>query len=133
MSNQYYIPYFTQYELACRQTGKIVLAEGFTEKLLELRNKFNKPMVITSCCRSKKYNYTIGAAANAFHIYDHPRYDFTGYCAIDIAVKDPTNKGNLLSLAWQLGWSIGFHKNFLHLDRKVDYTELKQIVFGYAK
>jgi hypothetical protein len=36
-----------------------------------------------------------------------------------------------MTLAWQLGWSIGFNKNFLHLDRRVDYTELKQVVFCY--
>lgn len=35
------------------------------------------------------------------------------------------------SASRNLGWSIGFHKNFLHLDRRVDYTELKQTVFGY--
>jgi len=131
MLEQYYIPYFTRAELACRESRQIVLAEGFADKLVELRTKFNKPMVVTSCCRSLRYNQQIGGAKNSFHIYDHPRYGFMGACAIDIAAKDHTNKGNLMTLAWQLGWSIGFHKNFLHLDRHVDYTELKQIVFGY--
>ena len=131
MNNIYYIPYFTYGELACKQTGKIVLADGFAPKLVTLRKTFNKPMPITSACRSKEHNQKIGGSPNSFHIYDSPRYDFTGCCAVDVAISDTTIKGDLMSLAWQLGWSIGFHKNFLHLDRRVDYTELKQTVFCY--
>jgi hypothetical protein len=131
MNKEYYLPYFTRQELACRRTGGLVLAEGFAEKLLELRTQSNKPMLITSCCRSLEYNRKIGGSPNSFHIHDSPRHGFTGSYAIDIAIQNPTDKGNLMSLAWQLGWSIGFHKNFLHLDRRVDYTELKQTVFGY--
>ena len=131
MPNQFYIPYFTRDELACRATGGLVLDEGFAEKLVALRIKFNKPMVVTSCCRSSDYNRKIGGAPNSFHIYDHPRYGFIGTCAIDIAITNPTDKGDLLSLAWQLGWSIGFNKSFLHLDRRSDYTSLRQIAFSY--
>jgi hypothetical protein len=131
MSSKYYIPYFTKEELACRSTGGLLLADGFAEKLLQLRTKFGKPMPVTSCCRSLEYNRKIGGTPDSFHIYDSLRHGFTGTCAIDISIPNPTDKGNLMSLAWQLGWSIGFHKNFLHLDRRVDYTELKQAVFGY--
>lgn len=131
MNDKYYIPYFTYKELACKATGKIVLAEGFAEKLVELRERFNKPMVITSCCRSSEYNRKIGGAENSFHIYDYPRYGLIGTCAVDVAIHDPTDKGNLIAIAWQLGWSIGVHKNFVHLDRRADYTQLKQRVFGY--
>lgn len=131
MINKYYIPYFTHQELACKQTGKIILAEGFSDKLIELRTKFNKPMPITSACRSKEYNNKIGGVLNSFHIYDRPRYKFTGACAVDVAIKDPTDKGNLIALAWQLGWSAGVHKSFVHLNRRIDYTSLKQIVFLY--
>jgi hypothetical protein len=131
MPDKYYMPYFTREELACRSTGGLVLAEGFAEKLLTLRTKFGQPMPVTSCCRSSEYNRKIGGALDSFHIYDHPRHGFIGTCAIDIAIKDPTDKGDLMSLAWQLGWSIGFNKNFLHLDRRSDYTELRQTVFGY--
>jgi hypothetical protein len=131
MNKDYYIPYFTRQELACRSTGGLVLAEGFAEKLLELRTAFNKPMPVTSCCRSLEYNLKIGGSPNSLHVHDYRRYGFIGACAIDTAIQNPTDKGNLLSLAWNLGWSIGFHKNFLHLDRRVDYTELKQVVFSY--
>jgi len=131
MNNKYYIPYFAHEELACRSTGGLILAEGFAKKLVELRTKFAKPMIVTSCCRSLEYNRRVGGSPDSFHIYDLPRLGFTGTCAIDITIKDPTDKGDLFSLAWDLGWSIGFNRQFLHLDRRVDYTGLKQAVFGY--
>ena len=99
MSDKYYIPYFTKEELACRATSGLLLAEGFAEKLSRLRTQFNKPMPVTSCCRSKDYNRKIGGSLNSFHIYDSLRHSFIGTCAIDIAIKDPTDKGNLFSLA----------------------------------
>lgn len=129
--NKHYITYFTREELACCSTGGLVLAEGFAEKLVTLRTKFGRPMIVTSCCRSLEHNRKVGGSPNSFHIYDVLRQGFIGCCAIDIAVKCPTNKGGLFSLAWNLGWSIGFHKQFLHLDRRVDYTSLKQRVFVY--
>ncbi|WP_342278421.1 MULTISPECIES: D-Ala-D-Ala carboxypeptidase family metallohydrolase [unclassified Candidatus Tisiphia] len=131
MNSKYYLPYFTHQELACRQTGQIILAAGFAEKLVALRSKFNCPMQLISTCRSKEYNRKIGGVPNSFHIYDYPRYGFTGCCAIDVATSDNTIKGNLISLAWQLGWSIGINKNFTHLDRRIDYTNLKQTIFLY--
>jgi hypothetical protein len=129
--SKYYLPYFTGEELACRSSGGLLLADGFAEKLLTLRTKFGKPMPVTSCCRSSEYNRKISGAPDSFHIYDQPRRGFIGTCAIDISIQNPTDKGDLMSLAWQLGWSIGVHKNFIHLDRRSDYTELKQTVFGY--
>lgn len=126
-------PYFSNEELRCHSTGKIVLAEGFISKLTDLRTKFGKPMPISSCCRSAEYNKKIGGDPDSFHIYDTPRHGFTGTCAVDVDIDDHTEKGDLFALAWQLGWSIGFNNNFLHLDRRSDYTDLKQIVFGYGK
>ena len=131
MSPEYHIPYFTRKELACKATGGLLLADGFAENLVTLRDKYAKPMIVTSCCRSRAYNKEVGGNPNSFHIFDHPRHGFLGTCAIDIAVTDLRHRGHLMSLAWSLGWSIGFHKNFLHLDRRSDYTGLKQTVFVY--
>lgn len=128
---KYYLPYFTYAELACKETNKIILAPGFAEKLIEIRTKFNQTMKVTSCCRSKEHNRKIGGAVKSFHIYDYPRYGFSGCCAIDIATLNNTVRGNLISLAWQLGWTVGIHKNFVHLDRRIDYTGLPQILFLY--
>jgi hypothetical protein len=131
LSRKYYIPHFTHAELACKQTGKIVLAAGFAEKLVELRTLFAQSMPVVSSCRSREYNTKIGGAKNSFHIYDFPHHSGKGCCAVDIKTSDSTYRGELITLAWNLGWSIGIHKNFLHLDRRIDYTNSKQIVFLY--
>jgi uncharacterized protein YcbK (DUF882 family) len=131
MPNQYYIPYFTEQELACRGTGKLVLAPGFADKLIHLRKRFNQPMIVTSCCRSKEYNKQIGGNLRSFHVYDQPYHPTGGTCAIDIAITDGSNRGKLIHIAWQLGWSIGINKSFIHLDRRIDYTSLQQTTFFY--
>jgi len=131
MQDKFFIPYFTYQELACKSTGKLILAVGFANKLVELRTKFNQPMAVTSCCRSKEYNSQIGGSPRSFHVYDQPYYPTDGTCAIDIAITDGTIRGRLIHLAWQLGWSIGINKNFIHLDRRIDYTSLKQTIFLY--
>jgi hypothetical protein len=129
--DEYFMPYFTKSELACKGSGKILLANGFKEQLLTLREKFNQPMKITSCCRSYEYNTKIGGAVNSFHIFNHPTRKPAGTAAIDVAIIDNSTRGKLINLAWSLGWSIGIHKNFLHLDRRSDYKSLEQIVFVY--
>jgi hypothetical protein len=131
LSKKYYVPYFTHSELACKQTGKIVLAEGFAEKLIELRTIFGKSMPVVSGCRSREYNTKIKGAKNSFHIYDYPHHSGKGCCAVDVATTDSNYRGNLTALAWSLGWSIGIHKNFLHIDRRIDYTTSNQIMFLY--
>jgi len=131
VTNQYYIQYFTHKELACKQTGKLILAQGFADRLTQLRIKFNRPMIVTSCCRSKEYNAKVGGSYRSFHVYDHPYYKTGGSCAIDVAMNDGHIRGKLISLAWRSGWSIGVNKKFVHLDRRIDYTNLKQIIFLY--
>ena len=131
MNRNYYLPHFTYAELACKESGKVLLAVGFGNKLTELRTKFVKPMVVTSCCRSWSYNQKIGGAKNSFHIYDKPSHKGGGCCAIDIALTNSHQRGRIISLALGLGWSIGIHKTFVHLDRSSDYTSLLQVLFTY--
>lgn len=123
--------YFQYSELACKATGIVKLAPGFAAKLNQLREKWGRPMIVNSCCRSKLHNDEIKANPRSFHIYDYPHYQTKGSCAIDIKIKDPHLRGKLASLAWSCGWSIGINKNFIHLDRRTDYTKLKQTLFLY--
>ncbi|PCJ23198.1 MAG: hypothetical protein COA94_08490 [Rickettsiales bacterium] len=125
------IPYFKHKELACPQTNQLILADGFAAKLLQLRIAFNQSMIITSCCRSKAYNREVGGHPRSLHVYDKPYHNTDGTCAIDIAVTNTTTKAQLMQLAWNLGWSIGINEKFLHLDRRTDHTNLKQMVFRY--
>ncbi|MCC8371941.1 MAG: D-Ala-D-Ala carboxypeptidase family metallohydrolase [Rickettsia endosymbiont of Pseudomimeciton antennatum] len=100
MNNTYYIPHLPIYqELACKQTGKIVLATGFAEKLVNLRKIFNKPMSVSSGCRSREYNKKINGAENSFHIYDYSHHSGSGCCAVDVLTLDKTIKGDLIATA----------------------------------
>ncbi len=51
--------YFTAEELRCKGSGKLILAEGFGEHLLDLRIQFALPMKVTSACRSKEHNVAV--------------------------------------------------------------------------
>ncbi len=88
-------------------------------------------MIITSCCRSREHNKKVGGNLRSLHIYDQPYHQTGGTCAIDIAITDGSARGKLIHLAWQLGWSIGVNKRFIHLDRRIDYTNLKKVMFLY--
>ncbi len=131
MNDKYYISHFTYGELACPATSKIILAQGFADRLVDLRKEFNRQMLVTSACRSKEYNRKIGGHYRSLHVYDLPSHPTGGCCAVDIKMVNGSTKGDLISLAWQSGWSIGIHRDFLHLDRRSDYTELVQTVFTY--
>lgn len=127
----YYIPFFTHEELASKDTNEIKLAPGFGDKLVELRTLFNKSMPITSACRSLIHNKKVGGSPTSFHVYDKPAYPTGGCCAVDVGIIEGKLRGDLIALAWSLGWSIGINKAFIHLDRRIDYTELKQTIFLY--
>ena len=44
--------YFSEDELRCQGTGEIHMDEKFMDKLIELREKLNQPMTISSGYRS---------------------------------------------------------------------------------
>lgn len=113
--------YFTEEELQCKLTKKVVLAPGFELALVTLREKWGKPMTVNSCCRSKQHNFNEGGNPKSLHVYDSPFWPTQGTCAIDIAVTDPLRVAALTQLALSMGWWVGFNKAFLHLDRRVDF------------
>lgn len=118
--------YFTEAELKCKGSGKLILADGFADMLLELRLKYNKPMIITSACRSEEHNKKVGGAANSFHICDNG----IGCLAIDVSCHDGRSRLELVRLGIALGWSIGVHKSFIHLDQR-DLLGIEPVLFTY--
>jgi len=131
----FYSKHFTIEELACPQTGAIQPASGFIDLLEILREFFQQPMIITSGARSLSYNKKIGGSVNSFHIYDKTNQEswafIEGFCAVDIAVNTGTFRGELASLAWRMGWSLGFGKNFLHIDARKQLLDAKQTTWTY--
>jgi len=105
--------YFSIDELKCKGTDECNMDEGFMERLVTLRHKFNKPMVISSGYRSSSYNQVIGGARNSPHLYGK---------AVDVLVSGKAAH-KLIGLAIQHGFTgigvsqRGSHESrFLHLD-----------------
>jgi len=105
--------YFSVDELKCKGTDECNMDEGFMERLVTLRHKFNKPMVISSGYRSSSYNQVIGGARNSPHLYGK---------AVDVLVSGKAAH-KLIGLAIQHGFTgIGvsqrgpYESRFLHLD-----------------
>lgn len=123
--------YFTEAELRCPVTRKVVLAPGFGEKLVALREAWGRPMKVNSCCRCEQHNKFIGGHAHSLHVYDKPYHPTGGTAAIDISIPLAQDKAELAYLALGRGWSVGVARTFLHLDRRVDYTALPQALYNY--
>lgn len=123
-------PYFKRTELECKGSGILQLAPGFLGELVWLRKVFDKPMVVTSCCRSPEHNYNVGGNLNSLHLTDNPKWDSRGTLAIDILTKDEEYREDLIRLARELGWSVGFGKGFLHLDKRT-HIGLPRTDFDY--
>jgi hypothetical protein len=126
------LEYFTHDELACPSTDEVKLGRDFGANLDALRREFGVPMRVNSCCRSKEHNESIGGHPRSLHVYDEPFHPTCGTIALDV---DATiyNSGDwlrLINVAWEMGWSIGIAKTFIHLDRRIDIG-LEQIIYRY--
>lgn len=129
---RYTKPYFSDEELKCKESGGLVLDPVFDLQLAKLRSNFNEPMIVNSCCRSRKHNEAVGGAAKSFHIYDYPAWKrLEGCAAIDIAYKSIFYRNKLARAAWKAGWRIGFNKHFLHIDIAAIAGILPKTVFQY--
>ena len=70
--NYYDNKYFSEKELQCPTSKDIVLAKGFLNCLINLRENVGEPLQITSCCRSAEHNEWLQsrgypASPNSFH------------------------------------------------------------------
>lgn len=126
-------PHFTKDELQCKCGCTLAQFQpGFLDELELLRTVFGRPMRITSACRCSDHNARVSPQAplRSLHIGNREtRPGHKGTLAVDVAVFGE-DKGDLFAVAWRRGWSIGWNKNFLHLDRRVDIG-MPQITFEY--
>lgn len=124
---------FTDAELMCPATGVVKLAPAFSDKLLVLRLELDRPMIVNSCCRSDQYNRALkNSHPRSLHVWDFPHHPTNGTAAIDIHIPNEQYRSELYQIAWVLEWSIGQSRNFMHLDRRVDYLEgYPQTEFSY--
>jgi hypothetical protein len=113
---------FTNDELKCKcGCGSLKLADGFANKLEDLRIKFGKPMIVNSCCRCDNNNIMAGGAKGSYHRITNEISQ--GTCAVDIKRQGYEYDAELISLALNEGWSLGLAKTFIHLDRRSDYGQ----------
>lgn len=125
------LTYFSDDELKCKLTGEYILADGFGERIDELRRRFGAPLILTSAARSKKHNHNIGGNLRSLHVYDKPHHPTGGCCAIDIKMPDSYEKGKLFFKAWEMGFSIGVHRSYLHIDDRSRLLDMRQTHFTY--
>ena len=122
---------FSPDEMRCKGSGMLIVSDQFMDSLQALREELSRPMRLTSACRSAAHNKSVGGHPRSLHVCDEPaRSEQQGCLAVDVAVIDGSYRGHLVSTAWRLGWSVGWNKTFVHLDRR-DRVGLKQTTFDY--
>lgn len=122
------IEFFTDDELKCPETGVVLLDPHFDRALRIFRETTGIPFVPNSCCRSARYNASIGGASRSYHLYEGINDGRQGTLAIDIPVQNDNQRAIMVKDALNLGWSVGVYKTFIHIDRRADLGK-KQILF----
>jgi hypothetical protein len=126
-------PHFGRDELQCRcGCGLARFHPGALDQLELLRTAYGRPMKLTSACRCSGHNARVSILAplRSLHIGDREtRPGQQGAMAFDVAVTGE-DKGDLFAVAWRHGWSIGWNRAFLHLDRRTDIG-MEQTTFEY--
>jgi hypothetical protein len=128
------IPYFPRHELACKGTGEIRLDLRFAAALPALRQAWNSPLTPNSVCRTPAHNSKVGGHPRSLHLTENPAYPGAkGAMAADLDWKGWAVDAQLrfARLAYSMGWSVGLHNSFIHVDwRKA--IGLTQAVFLYG-
>jgi hypothetical protein len=130
------LPYFSEAELACKGTGVIKLDLRFAAALPALRVAWGRPLSPASVCRAPLYNEAVKGHPNSLHLTDNPTHPTHGTMAADIAWRNWPAQQRLqfARLAYSLGWSVGLHDGFCHVDlrKALNLPNLPQAVFLYG-
>lgn len=138
------IEFFTHSELECKGsringkpgTGIIKLHPTFATELVNFRKEWGISVVPNSVCRTPLHNKNERGHPSSLHLTENNVWPTLGSMAIDWPWRSwPINKKiEFCKLAWSLGWSIGLHDGFCHLDRRGDLKikDLPTRVFLYG-
>lgn len=140
------IPYFTRKELDCKGsrkldangnpipgTGVICLNVQFAALLPALRVNHGGPLHPNSVCRTPAHNKAEGGHPRSLHLTENPKHPIRGCAAADIAWRQWSveEKLRFARLAWRMGFSVGLHNGFCHVDLRT-VAGLPQGVFLYG-
>ncbi len=91
------------------------------EMLDEVRDKFDKPIHITSGYRTEAWNEQIGGVLGSSH---------TKGLAADLACENSSDRFDLINCILDVGFSrVGIAKNFIHID--IDPDKSQQVMWTY--
>lgn len=91
------------------------------EMLDEVRDKFDKPIHITSGFRTPAHNEAVGGVETSSHLKG---------LAVDIACTNSTDRFDLLNCILDVGFSrVGIAKNFIHID--IDFEKAQGVTWIY--
>lgn len=110
--------HFSREELQCKHTGSCEMSEAFLQKLEDVRNKFGKPMKVTSAYRHESHPVEARKGSlSGYHVQGR---------AVDVAVRGE-DAVELIQIALECGMGgIGVQQKgssrFIHLDDRENRT-----------
>lgn len=141
------IKFFTQSELECKGsrkkgpdgkgipgTGIIRMDFRFARELPKLREAWGRPVTPNSVCRTPAHNRSIkGANRNSLHMTENEKWG-VATMAIDWPWRgwSEQEQEKFARLALSMGWRVGLHNGFCHLDRLLDIAPHYPKVFLYG-
>lgn len=130
------IQYFPAHECACKGTGVIKMDPYFADAMPRLREAWGEPLTPNSICRTPEHNARERGHPRSLHLTDNPVWPTVGAMAADIRWRDwhRAEKLRFARLAWSMGWAVGLHDSFCHVDRRgdLDHPGLPRRVFLYG-
>lgn len=121
-------PHFKVREFRCRDGSDKILIDDDLIKILEMiRERFGKPVTVTSGYRTATYNRACGGASKSQHLYG---------TAADIVISgvDPLKvcqyAETLMPKSGGIGWYVG--SRFSHIDVRATRSRWKQLRSGQA-
>ena len=127
--------HFKKEELACPCCGKAKFPVFFLKHLEELRVKFGKPMVVRFCCACDEYHKVSAIDKMTFHSinaqFNGEDEKYTGTIAIQISTANMSKleQLQLIVYAYELGWTVGIHSEFVYLDLRSIFSEQEKTIF----
>lgn len=105
-------------EIACHcGCGFSKASTALIEMIQDVRDHFNKPVKITSCCRCKKHNTKVGGAEKSKHLPDLNNVSR----GADISIKNVSilELANYLLSKYPYSCGIGIYNTWVHIDDRV--------------